>query len=355
MGASSLTPWLQARITTASNGVVEVRESSLGGIGVFSVSNLEKGQIIFDIPRNLVLLSASDPVRSHPAISALAQNKLITSETLLFSFMILQGRDPDNEYFRSLPADPALLSACELAGTNVGVQLARDEVELSQQLVHVNEVEGLETITLSELATAKYNYNSRRFPHWFGLARTGTEDKGRRIYDQTQGCMCPILDLLNHATPPNGEKFLEFDISADPSVLRVTSCIPVAAGQEIFHDYGCVSNDQLLLQFGFCNRQMPELDVFTVVTGGRRYDLSGDLIALPPRLIGDGGYGLLTHLRAKLHEMEGATRSANSEVTFFMAQQVNILSRLCDGLLLLGAHDDGESTDEDDGSEDGEF
>ena len=68
-------------------------------------------------------------------------------------------------------------------------------------IVHVNEVEGLETITLSELATAKYNYNSRRFPHWFGLARTGTEDKGRRIYDQTQGCMCPVSTTAL-ATPP---------------------------------------------------------------------------------------------------------------------------------------------------------
>jgi hypothetical protein len=153
----------------------------------------------------------------------------------------------------------------------------------------------------------------------------------RRVYDATQGCLCPLLDILNHAGGSNAH--LSFDYTSDPSILKVKTRVAVSKGDEIYTNYGCgISNDQLLLQFGFCDMALPS--VFTVVLGGERFDLSA-AADFPAHLVSDGGQGLHRHLTKKLTALMGADESSNAQVVWYMTQQRELLEELlakCDAL-----------------------
>jgi hypothetical protein len=351
---------------------VEIRLSRHGGLGGFALVDLKAGDLVFEIPKSLILSSSSKRVVEHPVVMQLAAaDSNITLETLLFVYMIIcvceehDKNDDDDEYsyLASLPAEMPLLMAKESSGTNVGDQVVKDSAELVSQLarIHAVTVMGgggkiveLETLTLEQLTKAKYNYNSRRYPLVFGdscddnerIIRKGKKrDRAahdddddeipsssiRRVYDATQGCLCPLLDILNHRE--GNKEQLSFDYTSDPLILKVKTRVAVSKGDEIYSNYGCgISNDQLLLQFGFCDMALPS--VFTVVLGGERFDLSA-AADLPAHLISDGGQGLHGHLTKKLTALLAADESSNAQVVWYMTQQRELLEELlaqCDAL-----------------------
>jgi hypothetical protein len=259
----------------------------------------------------------------------------------------------------------------------------KDSAELVSQLARIHAVgvgvEFLETLTLEQLTKAKYNYNSRRYPLVFGddnnneritekgkkrdraadnddhdhggeiivQIPTSSMQKYRRVYDATQGCLCPLLDILNHAQIQGnqGQEQLSFDYTSDPQQLKVKTRVPVIKGDEIYSNYGSssgISNDQLLLQFGFCDMSLPS--VFTVVLGGERFDLSANAEAgLPARLVSDGGQGLHGHLTRKLTALLAADESSNAQVVWYMTQQRKLLEELlaqCEALEYYSSSED---------------
>jgi hypothetical protein len=369
---SNLNPWLKSLLDSSSKGKVEFRPSPLGGLGGFAKQNMQVGDIVFDIPRHLLISSSSLRVRSHPLISKLALNLDVSSEILLFVYMILMRQKQDIEinedvhYFNSLPEKPLQLVLEELNGTNVGTQLSLDQREMTEQLQHIHSIKELKFVTLQDLLIAKFNYNSRRYPLHFSeeydLApipsgrhsdayttdaagntyprkkRKSSKEEivvpSRRVYDVTQGCLVPLLDVLNHSRPPAGQKCLQFDTSIS-NILRVTTGVPVSKGEEIFSDYGCVNNDQCLLQFGFCSADPEVLDIYSVVLGGQRYDLVPGM-EFPLPIVLDGGYGLSMHLRGKLQSLLQAKPSRNVHAKSYMLKQRGLLQALieeCDALL----------------------
>ena len=154
----------------------------------------------------------------------------ITSETLLFAYMVLTL--DSNEYLQSLTSKSPRcdLLKTELAGTNVGAQLSRDEEELAEQWRLLKEhmvvnptddctssskrkfVPDLDKLTLASMSWARGHYNSRRYPLQFSqtqakgfetdaavgvrsMLKTKTkkreredeqEGEKRRLYDPTQ-------------------------------------------------------------------------------------------------------------------------------------------------------------------------
>lgn len=314
-----------------SNGKVEAKQSPCGSAGVFALCDFSPGDVIFNVPREFIISSGTDRMRKHPIVSALmAADNDIALETLLFTYIVLE-QGSDSEYLASLPT-PTTLNAEELSGTNVGAQILKDEAELASQLKHIHAAGGScgKGVTLIQLSAAKAVYNSRRL---LGIdtgnkRKAGDDEPTRREHDHSQGSLVPLLDLLNHGKPSQ----LDFDVS-DPLILKIKTKIGLSKGAEIFNDYGCINNDQLLLQFGFCDRAMPS--IFTVVLpGGQRFDLSSSE-NLPPILVVDKGRGLKQHLGRKLAQMEGAKISSNTEVLWFMEDQkilVRTLISRCDTL-----------------------
>eukprot|EP00550_Attheya_septentrionalis_P006445 CAMPEP_0198284288 /NCGR_PEP_ID=MMETSP1449-20131203/3776_1 /TAXON_ID=420275 /ORGANISM="Attheya septentrionalis, Strain CCMP2084" /LENGTH=395 /DNA_ID=CAMNT_0043981287 /DNA_START=25 /DNA_END=1212 /DNA_ORIENTATION=+ len=394
--SSSLTDWLKELVRVQSSGRVEIRPSRHGGLGGFALVDLKAGDVVFEIPNSLILSSSSKRVVEHPVVKKLVAADLdsnITLETLLFVYIISvrqehannddDNNDNDNDdeynYLTSLPADPPLLLAKETSGTNVGDQVVKDSAELVSQLARIRAVTvtgtvELETLTLKQLTKAKYNYNSRRYPLAFGGSyncddngkkrdRPVDDDddddddedveiptrKERRVYDATQGCLCPLLDILNHRE--GNKEQLSFDYTSDPLILKVKTRVTVTKGDEIYSNYGCgISNDQLLLQFGFCDMALPS--VFTVVLGGERFDLratttdtDANAAGLPAHLVSDGGHGLHGHLSKKLAALLAADESSNPQVVWYMTQQRKLLEELlaqCDALDYSGSSSEEE-------------
>ena len=365
------TDYLKELCQKCSKGKVELLPSPLGGLGVFSAVPIAKGDVIFAIPRSLILSSAAPDVLSDPRVAMLLPDPRVTAETLLCAFIGWNKNDPASQhyqYLNSLPPDYTHLVPSELRGTNVGAQLEADAQELATQHQIIQQILPNSKLNLEELMNARVLYNSRRFP--FRFAPTGeatvangggmevdrkdisriaeqsrkrkiTQIKQRAVYDPTQGSLCPALDVLNHQS---GQEHLQFDISS--TTLSAIAKYDIAKGQEIYHNYGCDNNDQCLLQFGFFlesssstpvgndaggnrNNEYDEgdLDVFAVRVGSHRFDLR-ESEDIPEVLLEDGGYGLEHHLQSKQMIQANATPSNNPHVRRYMDTQSRLLASL---------------------------
>lgn len=343
-GASTLSPYLVELIKDRSCNRVEFRSSTLGGLGCFALESLKPDDVLFKVPRRLILASNSPVVRGHPVITLLRVDKQITAESLLFVYMALEAKSGRNQYLNTLTPLVGLIAA-ELSGTNVGAQVVADDQELQSQLVLINAV--LPEMTIEELVIAKRQYNSRRYPARFALSvdttvssndslkrnredvdNGGDVDGGpRRCYDRTHGCLCPLLDILNHSTE-RGEEPLSYGVESDDLVVRTT--VAYQAGDEVFSNYGCLNNDSLLLQFGFCDMDSGMDVVCVKVAGGSGsgYHLRSGHI--PEVLLGDGGEGLYHLLRRKKKALPAKpTRSSDdSAVRHYMRRQRVLLKAL---------------------------
>jgi hypothetical protein len=158
-----------------SKGRVEFKTSPAGfGLGGFALCEFKPGDIVFEIPSDLILSSSSKCVTEDASIKLmLQQDSNITLETSLFVYMAkkkLIGKA--EEYIFSLPNQPLHLVENELHGTNVGSQVGKDRVEMISQLekIHALGDENHKLLTLEQLMIAKYNYNSRRYPLHFDVA-----------------------------------------------------------------------------------------------------------------------------------------------------------------------------------------
>ena len=374
--SSTNTEYLNDLCQTCSQKRVEFRPSPLGGLGGFAVAPISKDDVIFAIPRDLILSSSAPGVLCDHRIAKLAADSRITAESLLCAFMVWNRSSNDNAYLASLPADYIHLIPSDLEGTNVGAQLQADTQELASQQKIIQEILPDVSLTLEEFGSARALYNSRRYPlrfaptaandavgvegtnkngkadNEFKTDKTGNEDKKRKLqqlqqftrveYDPTQGSLCPLLDVLNHQS---GRDHLRFDVT--PTTLNVIANYDIKKGQEIYSNYDCDNNDQCLLQFGFvmtpsnhtttskseednnlgCQNYDKDLDVFDVRVGPQSFHLRENE-AIPESLLGDGGYGLEQHLESKRTAQANATPSNNPQVRQYMKSQSRILTAL---------------------------
>jgi hypothetical protein len=337
-----------------SQGRVELRQSALegGGLGGFALTDFSVGEVLFSVPREIMLSSATARHSNAEIDTAARKCTELTEETLLFAFICLSLKD--NYYLQSLSTESPRchLSMSELAGSNVAAQLARDEEECITQLQLLQSQIPRSGLTLDKLLWARGHYNSRRYPLQFSTPHIETEEttmakikeisskkrgreqaeqeqeqedsKERRVYDHSQGSMVPLLDILNHKS--GDEEWLNFDLTTDPTALLVRTNIPYKKGDEIMSNYGCKSNDQLLFQFGFCDKDS-KFDSFSVKTGGATFDLRPNTI--PEELLGDGGEGLYAFLKQKqkmLAPKDSASQHAPSK--YYMAKQRALLRTL---------------------------
>ena len=96
-------------------------------------------------------------------------------------------------------------------------------------------------MSLEDLTNARALYNSRRYPLRFALSEETTKKRKhteRAIYDPTQGCMCPLLDVLNHQSSTDVLRFQVTD-----STLNIIANQTIQEGDEIFSNYDYANND----------------------------------------------------------------------------------------------------------------
>jgi SET domain len=259
-----------------------------GSLGGFAARNFAIGDVLFSIPLScLISISNSNDSKLtklvRDAAVAFGDSKLVTSELLIWLYMIQQLADSDGHFHafvRSLDSQsPSPLSwpdnlTAALLGTNMSTMTnSSSSVERHSQFlddVRIWASEngrdcsfiGADSFNITSLIWARGHYLARRYPGTFSscesyekslmpsttdVEQIDTSVDGREQGMMNLGALVPLLDILNH----NPEReWLTFKVS--DGFLHVTCNYPIEKGSEIYSNYGSLSNEMLLYAYGFC-------------------------------------------------------------------------------------------------------
>jgi len=117
--------------------------------------------------------------------------------------------------------------------------------------------------SLRALLWARSTCTSRAFPMWLAA---GCPEK----HPSATFVLCPLLDLFNHRSGAPIEWWSSAQCDDANVEFRLPSgTLPIAAGTEIWNDYGPKTNEELLLNFGFCTagNSFDRVDLLLVARG----------------------------------------------------------------------------------------
>jgi hypothetical protein len=265
-----------------------------GSLGAFAVKDYAVSDVLFSIPLTCII-SLSNAKETQitklvrEAAKAFGESTLVTSELLIWLFMIQQYADIDSQFspfIQSLDSQsPSPLSwpkelLIALKGTNIST-MSNSVSSIERHALFLDEVRGWalktnrdcsflgsETFNLTSLLWARGHYLARRYPGKFSICHdessslnksgsnknssggdddSDTNSDGREQGMQNLGALVPLLDILNH--DPERE-WLTFEVLN--GYLHVTCNHPITKGSELFSNYGSLSNEMLLYAYGFC-------------------------------------------------------------------------------------------------------
>lgn len=259
-----------------------------GSLGGFAARNFAIGDVLFSIPLScLVSISNTNDSKLtklvRDAALAFGDSKMVTSELLIWLFMIQQLTDSDGHFHafvRSLDSlSPSPLSwpdnlTATLLGTNMSTMTnSSSSVERHSQFLDDVRIWASEngrdcslvdanSFNITSLIWARGHYLARRYPGTFSSSESyekslmpntpdaeqiDTSSDGREQGMMNLGALVPLLDILNH----NPEReWLTFKVS--DGFLHVICNHPIEKGSEIYSNYGSLSNEMLLYAYGFC-------------------------------------------------------------------------------------------------------
>lgn len=299
---NKLLNWLRENNGDIPSNNIEIKYSSGKGLGVFAVKDFDVGEVVFSIPRTCIIgidnaLASNSVQVAIAAAELLNVNNVITVELLIWLFMCEQQHNAFSHFFpylttldnNDLPTplvwDHQLLKA--LDGSNIESALKKsferiqiycdffDTVrhalenryqELESIVLRANDVlnrdhnkkrfRTTEKLSFNEsvfnrhsILWARSHYLSRRYPGKLALIskhRNVNKFKREEGMGLNYGAMCPLLDLLNHNSSNNWLNLVEED-----ELLKVVCNVRIQLGDEIFYNYGYLSNEMLLYGYGY--------------------------------------------------------------------------------------------------------
>lgn len=321
--------WLRKNDTTGlddvSFAVVKDR-----GLSCFADKDYAAGDSIFRIKQTcLIGLHQAEKTRTSQALrlaaSALGERSSCTSELILWVYMCQRPKHFE-PYLKTLDQTclpdpsrwqpPQLVEA--LSNTNLGSTLGDIESHLKEKIAFldrvrdyygnneknqssgsgsseqltfsIDDIPSRDEVSLEALAWARSHYLSRRYPGSFSeessnitdtsnapiMTSTTTlnsESDGREIGMSHMGCLCPLLDILNHS----GEKDWLLLYVKD-GYLCVDAKEPRPKGIELLSNYGSdKSNEQLLYAYGFAIEDNPSDAVTIKLMGGQDKTANGSM------------------------------------------------------------------------------
>jgi len=224
-------------------GVTGLQHLRVSGGCLWATEAIPAGEDVLSIPRTAIMTSTG-AMESRAGIAARAAVADITKEQLMWVWMASEREDNDSPWFPYLsslpyPAPDPINWGPSLRQQMSGILLAH-VCEVEQSLLCLAEkLQGI--VTFEGLKWARGTHRSRRFQDTLC---------GLSLGDCTGGCgvMIPLLDMANHS--PTAD--VAWPHNESKVCLRVN--YPIAAGQEVFNNYGPKGNEALLFDFGFCLR-----------------------------------------------------------------------------------------------------
>lgn len=280
--SGSLSAWLRQSGAKMDGLYFKTSDECGQTLGCFTNKAIEAGDILFTVPRRCLygLRDVLDSELTNYILQEAEKREKVdicSAEKLLWTNMIASRLSPSanwSPYFDSLDKmSPSALSwpsdlLSLLDDTNQGTALKtlaqslQDYhvllVDIMQSSPEESQRHGLVAATcdLEALRWACGHYLSRRYPEHFhpcsATQSTHTLFQRRETNFGNLGTMVPLLDVLNH---DDQRDWLRFDVQDD--ALVVISNYPRAPGDELFSNYGCLGNDQLLFAFGFAKAHNP--------------------------------------------------------------------------------------------------
>eukprot|EP00638_Chattonella_subsalsa_P003702 CAMPEP_0117749532 /NCGR_PEP_ID=MMETSP0947-20121206/9788_1 /TAXON_ID=44440 /ORGANISM="Chattonella subsalsa, Strain CCMP2191" /LENGTH=461 /DNA_ID=CAMNT_0005567445 /DNA_START=14 /DNA_END=1399 /DNA_ORIENTATION=- len=266
--------WLFQNWDVLSKDRFELRENNLGEIGVFALKQIEKNQVVVEVPIKKILRSTTLPskiqsqleqlMNTDPKIKEIANHHTLKNFPLWIALLEAKNQEDHNfqTYAASLPHQSIdLLSWDEelcnkhLNGTNAHSSSINLFSNLRYLYEHLTELSSF--CTFGELIWARGMCVSRSFPAHF----IHTEA------DEFEPCLVPFIDLLNH------RKGAKIKLQKIENSLAFITAEKIEKGQEICNNYGDdKSNETLLWSYGFCVPEN-ESDVFSFSIGVPRTSL----------------------------------------------------------------------------------
>ena len=247
---------------------VEFRLTHGKGLGCFAKRAFLVGDTVFKIPQKCIL--GIDQALSNTILKSLKDYMLgldsefqLTPEIQIWLLMCIHERDSNSHfgsYLRTLSHSslPTIAEWQEiflsgLVGTNLSLKcdevkvmdqyLAKNLREIQQQLSMKNcdnqFIQFMSILSIDSLRWARAHYLSRRYPGQFSYTTKANPYQDHKDPEMEElGCMCPLLDILNH---DNSQDWLRFEITED--FLFVKCNAPIEVNHEI---YSNVNNAQYM-------------------------------------------------------------------------------------------------------------
>lgn len=293
-----------------NSNCIEFRDSSLNsggsGVGCFALKNFNIGDTFFVIPTKCIFsyknaLNTSTTRLVREAATSLNERNKVTKELLIW-LTICEEYANDQSFFYPFVKSLDTNTPCpnlwpnDLLDGLIGTNIYKNIIDVNNHLddiiefltrvrkwivVNKKDENALNTQVFNKttLNWARSHYVSRRYPNHFSGDEI-IEDKEsmldtREIGLSNIGCLCPLLDILNHNSDQDWLNFVVKD-----SELHVICAYPIKKGGEIFSNYGSFSNEMFLFAYGFTINNNVD-DSLTVKLMGNSVDLDNAGIAVP--------------------------------------------------------------------------
>lgn len=288
----ALKAWFNERkFQGVSNLDFDLSESCGNSLGAFAKKTFKAGDLLFTVPAD-AMISMRDVAKSSvvqftlSALETRDELKSISVEFCLWLFLIEAKFDSHSRfhtYLQSLSDESPSILSWEptiqnlLNDTNLSSSLQSLKTALEGYSQVLDNLRSTNTTAKDHLPVEQYNFNnllwaaghylSRRYPFHFASQEESTLPAQFVSLERLPGLgnlgtLVPCLDILNHS---HQKEYLEFDVTSAASItatiqegdLQVKSKVDVAPGQELFSNYGSISNGQLMFAYGYAIANNP--------------------------------------------------------------------------------------------------
>lgn len=209
-----------------------------GGRGVFAAAAIAEGELLLELPP-ACLLTTQTAAGTTAGRSLADEWRGPSHEQILLATLLVARDDPTRAAYREslptrlpgLPLEYSPTDAELLLRTSLGPRMRERHAQLGA------EVAWLRGNAAGMAALGEHE--------WF-LARAQVGSRCFYLGELHGEAMVPLADLLNHSSQPDTRWQLD---ARGNFVLRAVR--PLAAGAELHHSYGELSNARLLLNYGF--------------------------------------------------------------------------------------------------------
>ncbi|KAI8150416.1 hypothetical protein BJV82DRAFT_587127 [Fennellomyces sp. T-0311] len=261
--------WLEKNGATLSDGIAfkDYRTSEDAGRGVVATRDINQDEVLFTIPRNLLLSSQTSRLRQQSGMAQVLDS--LSGWNPLILCLMYESQLEDSfwkPYFDVLPKDfstPMFWNKDELEelkGTGIVEKIGKDDAEamFAQEIQPIikdhtdifnADVHNVDLFHQCGSLIMAYSFNDQEEKQ---VEEEEDDDDDEEQEPEGLLAMVPMADMLNHKTGFNNARLFH-----EPECLRMKAIKPISAGDQIYNTYGDLCNADLLRKYGFADENNP--------------------------------------------------------------------------------------------------